>query len=246
MRYLTRVVTAVLILAPLGMAQTVDELVAKNIEAKGGIEKIKAIKSTRTVGKLQQGSFSAQLSVDAKEPGQVRQSFTIQGMTQTVAYDGSTGWQISPFQGRRDPELLGEDDLRGVVEDADFYGPLVDYEKKGSTISYLGHDTVDGDDALRLKLTLRNGDILYYYLDPDTYLEIRTEKVQFIRGAVRETFSEFGSYKKVNGVYFPFSIESGSKDFPGRAKITIERIEANVPMEANEFKWPAGTVGKSK
>ena len=34
---------------------------------------------------------------------------------------------------------------------------------------------VDGDDALRLKVTLKNGDIIYYYLDPDTFLEIRKE-----------------------------------------------------------------------
>ena len=229
-----------LVLTPCLAAQTADELVSKNLQAKGGIEKIKAIHSLRMTGKLQAGPQTARVQSDTMSPNLVKQLFTIQGMTQIQAFDGATGWQISPFQGRKDPEGLGEDDTRDLQDDADFYGPLVDYQSKGNTVEYLGHDTVDGDDAYRLKITLKNGDIFYYFLDPDTYLEIRTEKQEFIRGSVRETFNELGSYKKVNDVYFPFSIESGSKQSPNdRAKITVEKIEANVPMDISEFKMPA-------
>ena len=173
-------------------AQTAEELVAKNIEARGGMEKIKAAKTYRQTGKLQQGSFIAEVGQQSKAPNKVRETFAIQGMTAIQAYDGSSGWQISPFQGRKDPELLGEEDMRNMTEDADFYGPLVDYKEKGNAIEYLGHDTVDGDDVYRLKVTLKNGDILYYYLDPETYLEIRTEKQQFVRGSVRETMTNLG------------------------------------------------------
>src|SRR5436305_8918675 len=221
-------------------AQTADELVAKNLAAHGGVEKIKAIKSYRYTGKFQQGSFSAQVSQEATAPDHIREMFTIQGMTQIQAYDGSSGWQISPFQGRRDPEALGEEDLRDISEDSDFYGPLVDYKEKGNTVEYLGKDIVDGDDVYRLKVTLKNGDILYYYLDPDTYIEIRTERQQFIRGAVRETQTDLGSYKQVNGVFFPFSIVSGPK---GRAEqkgtVTIEKMEANIDIPDSGFKMPA-------
>ncbi len=221
-------------------AQTAEELVAKNIEAHGGIQKIKAIRTLRMTGRVQQGSFTARLGRIAMAPNLLRETFTVQGMTQIQAYDGSVGWQISPFEGRKDPELLGEDDLRGLIERADFYGPLVDYKAKDNRIEYLGHDTVDGDDAYRLKVTLANGDIVYYYLDPDTYLEIRMEKTQFIRGAVREMFTNFGSYKQVAGVYFAFSLESGSKQAPGEpAKITIDSIEVNIPLTAADFKMPS-------
>jgi hypothetical protein len=220
-------------------AETAEELVAKNLQAKGGIENIKAIHSLRMTGRMQQGTFAIQLARDSMAPNLVRQMVTIQGMTQVQAYDGAGGWQISPFQGRKDPERLGENDVRELQDDADFYGPLVDYQAKGNTIEYLGHDSVDGDDAYRLKITLKNGDIFYYFLDPDTYLEIRVERQEFIRGLVRENFSEYGSYKKVNGVYFPFSIEAGSKQNSGdRAKITVEKMEANVPMDTPEFKMP--------
>ena len=223
-------------------AQTAEELVAKNLEAHGGIEKIKAIKSYHMTGRFQQGRFRAEVAQDAKAPDLIREMFTIQGMTQIEAYDGTTGWQISPFQGRKDPELLGEDDLRDVSEDADFYGPLVDYKEKGNTVEYLGHDTVDGDDVYRLKITLKNGDIYYYYLDPDTYMEIRTERQEFIRGAVHETQTDLGSFKQVDGVYFPFSIASGPKNRPDqKGTTTVEKMEANVDLPDSEFKMPATT-----
>src|SRR5580658_841416 len=150
-------------------AQTAEELVSKNLQARGGMDKIKAITTLRMSGRLQQGGFTAQFSSTAMAPNLARQAVTLQGMSQIQAYDGATGWQINPFQGRKDAELLGEDDLRELVEEADFYGPLVDYHTKDNRIEYLGHDTVDGDDVYRLKVTLANGDILYYYLDPDTY-----------------------------------------------------------------------------
>jgi hypothetical protein len=224
-------------------AQTVDELVARNTQAKGGLEKIRAIRTLRLRGTMVQGSFMAQVGQEQKRPGMVRSTFTVQGMTAIQAYDGQTGWQISPFEGRKDPQLVGEDDLRDLVEDADIDGPLVDYKEKGNTVEYLGHDTVDGDDAYRLKCTLKNGDIVYYYLDPDSYLEIRTEKQQFIRGAVRERLTDLGSYKPIAGVMYPYSIESGPKNNPdARSKITIDTIEANVPLDDGLFKMPKPAV----
>jgi hypothetical protein len=223
-----------------GFTQTADELVAKNLQAKGGVEKIKAIKSVRMTGNFDSGGFKATVGELSKRPDMVKETFSLQGMTQVQAYDGSGGWQISPFGGRKDPEMLGEDDVRGLAEDADFDGPLVDAQAKGNKIEYMGHDQVDGDDAYKLKVTLKNGDIFYYYLDPDTYIEIQIEKQQFIRGSVRESVTALGSYKPVNGVMYPFFIESGPKNNPDqRGKITVTKIEANVPIEDSEFKMPA-------
>jgi hypothetical protein len=246
---LRSVVASLVCLISAGLwAQTAEELVAKNLQAKGGVEKMKAIKSVRMIGQFESGGFKATVGQESKRPEMLRQTFTVQGMTQIQAFDGSTGWQISPFGGRRDPEMLGEDDLRDLAESADFDGPLVDAKAKGNKIEYLGHDQVDGDDAYKLKVTLKNGDIFYYYLDPDTFIEIEIEKQQFIRGSVRESVTLLGSYKPVNGVMYPFSIESGPKNNPDqRGKITINKIEANVPIDDGVFKMPAApAAAKSK
>ena len=222
-------------------SQTADELVGKNIQAKGGIEKIKAIKSLRMTGEIAFSfGFKAKASQESMRPNLLRQTFSLQGMTAVQAYDGSVGWQIMPFGGKKDPEYMGEDDMRDLVIASDFDGPLVDYKEKGNTVEYLGHDVVDGDDALRHKDTLKSGDSMYYFLDPDTFLEIRTETQEFIRGSVKETASEMGSYKPVNGVMYPFSITSGPKNDPTSWQTeTIDKIEANVPIENSDFAVPA-------
>src|SRR5690349_18910035 len=152
-----------LIGASIVCGQTAEELVKRNLDAKGGVEKIKAIRTLRMSGKLQQGSFTAEIGEDAMAPNLLRQNFTIQGMTAVQAYDGKIGWKISPFEGRKDAQLVGEEELRDLVEDADLYGPLVDYQAHGNKVEYIGHDTVDGDDVYRLKVTLKNGDFYYYY-----------------------------------------------------------------------------------
>lgn len=220
-------------------AQTADELVNKNIQAKGGLDKIKAINTIRMTGSSVTGGTPVVVVTENKRPNLVRETFSIAGMTAIQAYDGTSGWQISPFEGRKDPEYLGEDDLHDLLLESDLEGPMVDYKAKGNTVEFLGHDTVDGDDALRLKVTLKDGDIIYYYLDPDTYLEIRKETQEFIRGAVKESFTDYGSYKPVAGVMFPYSITTGSKNNPEGTTVSVDKIEVNVPIPASDFAVPA-------
>ncbi|MEO8663686.1 MAG: hypothetical protein ABI693_34840 [Bryobacteraceae bacterium] len=240
MRMEISLVIGIALLTSVSGAQTAEELIAKNTEAKGGLEKIKAIRTLRASGRVEMGGMTAKVEKASMRPEMLRQTFTVQGMSQVDAYDGSTGWKIDPFGGRKDPELMGEDDMRPIIENADFYGPLIDYKEKGNKVEYLGRDTLDGDDVYRLKVTLHNGDIVNYYLDPDTYLEIRVLRQMFIRGAVRETITDVGSYKLVNGVYYPFAIETSSRDGMGDpSKLTIEKMEANKGVSESDFHMPA-------
>ena len=239
MRHAVIVLLAVCCFGAISHSQTADELIAKNIEARGGLEKMKAIKTERITGKFEGGGgFTATVGQENQRPNLIRQTFSLQGMTVVQAFDGTTGWQIQPFNGKKTPELMGEDDLRDLLLDADFDGPLVDYKEKGSTVEYLGHDVVDGDDALRLKITLKNGDIIYDYLDPDTFIEIRRDIQQFIRGSVRDRVVGLGSYKPVAGVMYPFSISGGPKDHPDDHTVTVQKIEVNVPIDPKDFALP--------
>jgi outer membrane lipoprotein-sorting protein len=247
MRHAAMVLVVASVLSALACAQTVDELVDKNIHAKGGLDKIKSAQTRLTMGKVKgsRGRVAVFRQMNMR-PDLFRQNLTIQGMTAVQAYDGSAGWQTQPFRGRKDPELMGEDNVRDLLLAADFDGPLVDYAGKGNTIEYLGHAEVEGDDALRLKVTLKNGDIIYYYLDPDTYLEIRKEIQQFIRGSVRERVVDLGSYKPVDGVMYPFSVSEGPKGNPGAQVTTIQKIEVNVAFQDSDFALPASLRTEEK
>src|SRR4029077_20771536 len=118
------VLAAAFAFACVARAQTVDEVIAKNIQAHGGIEKLKSVNTARTKAKFTQGSFRAEVIEENKRPGKVREEFIIQGMAQVQAYDGKTGWQIYPFGGRKDPELLSQDDLTSLVVASDLTGPV--------------------------------------------------------------------------------------------------------------------------
>lgn len=225
-------------------ALTVDELIAKNIEARGGLEKIRAIHSIRDTGKVQFGSTTLTYTRVAKRPNMVRSEVSFQGLTAVTAYDGKDGWRIQPFQGRVDPEKMPDDDVKSLQLEADIDGPLVDYKAKGHAVAYLGTEDVDGTDAHKLKVTLKNADVRYIYLDPDYYLDIRWLDQTRIRGAQDETETDLGNYEKVDGVFFPFSIEAGAKGRPKGQKITIGKVEINPDLDDALFHFPAAPAGK--
>jgi len=219
---------------------TIDELVTKNIEAKGGAAALKAMESLKRTGKVivNQGQLQFQYVETKKRPWQVREDSTIQGMTAVQAYDGKEGWQISPFTGRKDPEKISADDAKPLIEDAEIDGPLVDWRDKGSSIEYVGREDVDGTLAYKIKVVRKNGDVNFVYLDPDHFLEIRILTQRMQHGAQQETETDLGDYEKINGVFVPTSVEAGRKGDPDKQKIVFEKAEANVPMDDSIFKFP--------
>ena len=107
--------------------QTADELISKNIQAKGGTDAIKAIKTVRMAGRLDAaGGFTGRVGQENMRPNLVRETFSLQGMTAVQAYDGSTAWQIQPFGGHKDPQLMGEDDVRDLLTRAALAGEARD------------------------------------------------------------------------------------------------------------------------
>lgn len=219
-------------------AQTVDEVIARNIQAKGGLEKLKSVRSVRTTAKFSQGAIRVEYRQENKRANKVREEYVIQGLAQVQAYDGKTGWQISPFGGRKDPELLSQDDLKSLAVDADMDGPLVEYKEKGHKAELVGHDSVEGTDCFKIKLSMKNGDVRYYYLDADSFLELKIEVQTTIRGTLQESELYFGDYEQVNGIYYPFAIEQAQKGSATRTQISVEKIEQNMPLEDSRFSMP--------
>jgi hypothetical protein len=220
-------------------AQTAGEIVAKYVKTIGGMEKIDAVKSVRRTGKFTGGGgFEAGVLEEKKRPNLIRQEFSIQGMVGVTAYDGKNGWKIEPWQGKKDPEPLGEEEMKSIIEDSDFDGPLVNYASKGNKVEYVGMEPVEGTDAFKLKLTLKTGDVLYYYMDTDYYVPIKIDTKRFVRGEEREYETSLGDYKEVAGWYLPYSMETNAKGSPFKQKVTVEKVEVNVPLDESRFREP--------
>ena len=232
------IATLVLFALPVS-AQSVGDIVAHYLKTVGGMEKIQAVKTLRRTGKfIGGGGFEAAILQENKRGNLVREEFSLQGMIGINAYDGKTGWKIEPWNGKKDPEALGEEEMKSILEDADFDGPLVNYQQKGNKVEFAGMDKFEGTDIFKLRVTKPNGDTYIYYLDTDYYVPIKIDTKRIVRGAEREYETALGDYKEVAGWYLPYFFETNVKGSQDKSKVVFEKIEANVAIDDGRFSMP--------
>ncbi|HKS73408.1 MAG TPA: hypothetical protein VJQ82_09440 [Terriglobales bacterium] len=225
------------LLVPVVLAQTVDEVIAKHIAATGGADKIKAAKTLKMTGKAEMQSMEAPFVMYVKQPNMIRNEITIQGLVLVQAWDGNSGWAIVPFTGKKDPEPVTADEAKELRDQSDLW-PLLDYQSKGNKVELMGKDKIEGSDAYKLKLTRASGDVEIVYLDTDSYLQIKEESTRMVRGSEQQTETSLSDYRETNGLMLPYAIESSVKGSPDKQKITIDKVETNVPIEDSVFKMP--------
>lgn len=221
-------------------AQTLDEVLAKNYEARGGLERLTTVSTARITGSMTMGGgMEAPFVWQWKRPNKLRLEFTVQGMTGVQAYDGQVGWMVMPFLGSSDPEKMPEDQLADIKEQADFEGDLVNWKAKGHQVELVGKQPVEGTDAFKLKVIKNNGAEALVYLDAEYYLEIKGEGKRTLRGQELEFESSVGDYKEVGGLLIPHSMSSKVKGMPGGQTITFTKVELDVPIDDSLFAMPA-------
>jgi outer membrane lipoprotein-sorting protein len=221
-----------------------DEVLARHTAAVGPADQLKAIETLTLIGKYRPGGYPADLAMKEtiKRPASVRIELTLQGFTIVQAYDGKSGWQIQPFQGRKDAERMTTDDVKSIDEENQIEGFLVNAAAKGTKLDYLGREDVDGTNAYVIRAQLKNGNQKTVYLDPDAFLPIRILTKAKIRGAEVETETDLGDYEKIEGVYLPFSIQNGAKGSTRKDSITYERADVNKPVDDKIFAFPVAAV----
>lgn len=228
------------------LAQDAQSLVAKNLDARGGAAALDALKSVSFEGRVifpgdfELGYKEARARLGAADAA--RSDLSLQGLDVVQSYDGHGGaWKINPFQGRKDPEKMSADEARQLADGALIEGPLLASRHDGSRVQYLGREDFDGTLAYKLKVTQKDGDEFTFWLDPDTYLEIKMDETRRIRGAQQTSENELGDYEKVGGVYFPMSIENWSQGQSNqRTRIQIASAAANPAVNADFFAEPGG------
>jgi len=224
-------------------AITADEVIAKHVEARGGMASLQALKSLKRTGRLVIPGANIELTyVETRlRPDKIRGDLTLQGMTAVQAWDGKEGWQIQPFEGRKDPERMSADEAKALAVGADLDFALVDYKAKGGKAEYLGMEEVDGTPAHKVRVSLASGDDITYFVDPDTWMIIRDVQKREVRGAEQVSETDYGDYEKVLGVWVPMTEASGplGSDDSQKQQIVFEHAEGNVAVDAAIFAFPA-------
>ncbi len=220
-----------------------DEIITCYVRRIGGAERLRAVQSVRKSGRFYGGGgFEAVVTNEYRRPHEVREEFTFGGMTGVTAFDGKRGWKIEPWSGKKDAEPLGEDETKGIVEDAEFDDPLFDYQQRGNKVELIGTDEIEGTAVYKLRATLSsNGDVRTYYLDAESCVPIKYEVKRTVRGAERTFEVELGDYKEVQGVLFPFASAIGAKGSSSSEKqqYAWERITVNPGIDDERFAKPA-------
>lgn len=229
-------------IAPLA-AQTVDEVINKYYDAAGGLDKFKAVNAMRITGRMTLGQgMEAPFTRISKRPNLQRLDFTLQGVTGTQAYDGKTAWMFIPFMGQTAPEPMPEDLAKNMDEEADFDGPLVGYKDRGIQVELAGQEQVEGTNTYKLKVTLKSGDVTYYFVDAEYWLPIRTESKRALQGREFNIVTTLGDYKPEGGLMVPHSIKVTGQG-PGEQGFVIEKVEINPTLNDEDFQMPSKPGG---
>jgi hypothetical protein len=237
-----RTIVAALVLtasADLG-AQTLDDILAKNLTARGGLDRLRAVQTARLTGRITFGpGMEAPFTLERKRPRSMRSEFKLDEQTGVQAFDGQNAWTLMPFAGQREPERLLAEERLQVEEQADFDGPLVDWKAKGHALELLGRDSVDGVPCWKLRLTTKAGAVRTIFLDAATFLESKSVGRRVFGGNEIEFESTLADYRDVDGLKLPFTIAAGPLNAPERQRIRFERIELGVPIDDARFAMPA-------
>jgi outer membrane lipoprotein-sorting protein len=215
--------------------QTAEEIVARNLEAKGGAEKWKSISSVRMTGKLSAQGREVPMTVYTKRPNLMRQDIVTPAGKAVQAFDGVTPWVLAP----------GADAAREITgpqgdaarSGAEFDGPLVDYAAKGHKVEFVAKEKLGPSEVYHLKLTRKDGAVEHYYMDVETSLEVKRATEVDAGGVKRTLESELSDYKVVDGLKIPHTLKQSVNGSPVM-QMTIEKIELNAPIDDALFRMP--------
>ncbi len=234
-------ITLLLFLPLAAAAQTADEIVKKALDARGGVEKIKAVQSERISGRVsfQQG-MAGTFVVELQRPLKMHVEISVEGQKIVRVYDGkSSGWMINPFAENKDVQPLPPEELKNISDESDFDGPLVDYKAKGNEIELAGKEKLDDKPVYRLKLTNKNGEVRFYFFDASSFLLLKWNGVRKTGDQEIPWESFFSDFHEVQGLKYPFRIDQGSPGTDIKQTLTAEKIEIDPRIDDSRFSKPA-------
>lgn len=213
-----------------------DQIVERNVAARGGLAAWRAVRSLSLEGKMgaggnqratlslpksdpkefvnalpQRRTEETQLSfvMEMERPRKVRVELQFKGQTAVQVYDGTNGWKVRPFLNRAEVEPYTPEEAKKASNQEDLDGPLMDYASKGSKVELDGNEKVEGHDTYRLKITERNGHTLHVWIDAQTFLEAKIEgQPRRLDGTDHPVEVYYRDYRTVDGLKVPFLMET--------------------------------------
>jgi outer membrane lipoprotein-sorting protein len=230
------------LVASAASAQTVDDVVRRYLEARGGLAKLRAVQALRLSGTVElPGMPATPFTLELKRPSKMRTEITIEGHQGVRAFDGRTAWAQPPVPGEPPRPMAPEEAAEARAQADVDLSPLVDAAAKGYTVELLGRDRLPGGETWKLLVRGRDEPARTLQLDARTHLVVRTEERRTVEGKEVDFVTEVGDYRTESGLVFPHRIELGPKGSSERQRLVIRSVEVNPPLDEARFSMPSPT-----
>lgn len=235
------ILVAFLILIPtVGLAQTVDELVAKNMAIRGGAEAWQNVSSLKMTGWMDIGDKSlVPYVLEQKRPEKMRLEYVFNEQTVVQTFDGKAGWKLRPYLNKSVPDPMTEREILAIKDTADLYGLLMDYRARGHEIELLGLENVEGKDTYKLKVTLPGRTVRWVYLDIDSGLEVKMEATRTVGKREQRVETFYREWKDAGGLILPSRQETRTAGERELHPLTVQAVEVNPPIDDSRFEKPS-------
>ena len=217
-------------------AQSVDDIINKYVEARGGKDKLNAIRSVYMEGSRQMMGNEVLVKATMVQSKLFRTDFEVGGTTGYTIVTPTEGWSFIPMQSPK-VEPISSDRLKTMQGQLDMLGPLIDYEAKGNKAELQGKETIEGKEAYKIKIIMSTGKEATYYIDTKTNLLIQSRQMSAARGnnAPQEIITNYSDYKLFDGIMFPQTIANPGAGMMG-GSTTFDTIVINKAIDEGQYK----------
>lgn len=240
--------TALLAL-PAAASPSVQDIVDKNIAARGGLSAWHNVQTLTYGGTLDAGgkpTHELPFVLKQKRSHKSRLEISFKDQTAVQVYDGSQGWKVRPFLNRDEVEPYTATEAKLAAKADDFDGPLVDYQKKGTQVAFEGTELVDGHQAYKLRLTARDGTKRNLWIDASSFLEIKMDgEPRKLDGRMHTVQLYFKDFHVEHGLNIPHVQETVVAGVKEPYKMTITKVTVNEGLDDALFGKPTKSPGKT-
>jgi hypothetical protein len=228
---------------------TAAQIVEKSVAARGGLEAWRAIGALTISGEMDAGGKDDPMLpfvLSLKRPQKSRLEITFAGKKAVQVYDGTRGWKLRPFLNRDEVEPFTAAELKSAASSVALDGLLVDWRKKGTRIELAGTERVEKKKAYKLRLTLKDGQQRFVWIDAKTFLEAKsTGEPRKLDGRMHNVAIYSRDYRAVGGVKVPFAVETVVDGVKQSHRIVVKSVAVNPALDDALFAKPAVAVART-
>lgn len=237
---MTAVVLAALCMFAEAKALTLEEVLARHVEALGGIERLRQVNSSYIVASLSMGGMEGKSVGYYKAPDKVRVELSLPILNYMMVCDGDDCW-MTDQQGLTNTlqaDLRSSMRSQMILERWLYLEP----DKFDGEIKLTGDDVlIDSVPCYRIDIEPTDGSPVSLYLDREGYLPVQVSLIT----DMADVHTKYFDYRPVDGIMLPFRASERTGAALIEMNMSIDTVMLNVEIPDSLFQRPAAVMAPS-